>query len=277
MLRLLLSVAINGNVMRSLPSITVTFRRVFILYKNSFIDVLPFVLLVLMIQVSFSKLLPVNETTETAYIFLHVILKSLITSFFFCCVIYAIFLKHYQQNLKYGELISKGLTRVIPMIVSGIILISPLILMMGMFMIISVIIVPDSNTASMTSKIIFLIMQLIISVATFFYVLIVFVYCYLSGVLIVCKNATAWLGIKQSLKLVSDNWWYVFSRMLLLLVIIIIPSMLLYHFLAQQTADGIITIFTFSLGPCLMVILHEILESSGAADKDMSMVKLPEK
>lgn len=244
-----------------LPSIKITLQRVFTLYKNTFIDVLPFVLLAVIADSFFNRFIPIEESTPLQETVSHIVLQSLVTSFLFCCVIYGIFLKHHQQNFNYIEIIKKGILRVFPFIFAGIIVILPLILIFGVIVVVSAFIFPEgsANTSNIAKSILLIIYFLGLTFA-FLYMLIVFVYCYFVGVFTICKNTSSWQGIKQSRFLVQNHWGYVFVRILVLVMILLIPSFLLYHFLNENMAEAIITFFTFSLGPCMMLILHENLE-----------------
>lgn len=241
----------------SLPSIITTYCRVFKLYKETYIELLPFALLEVVGQFFISKVLPLGKHTPHFETFLHLSLQSILSCVLYSFVIYGLFVRYQQEPFNYLQIVKKGIVRVIPLLLSGIILVLPIIILFSLIVAGEKALKTSTpSSAHFVSAAGYVITAFILC----FYAIIILTYSYVVGVLVVIRNTGAWEGIKRSWMLVKGHWWYTFGLMVVLMVILGVCSWVLRKLINDNIAAAIVTLFSFSLGPCLMLIHCENLE-----------------
>ncbi len=234
--------------MNQLPMRTI-YKSVVQLFVDSYADVFPFLFMLAIIQYSTDFFFNPIGTHQ----FLNAIIQMIAEMLFSCFVLSALYQRRHQDKISYSEVFSQGLLKVIPMIGASIILLFPIIVfMLVAFALLFMLNMPLSTMYSALT---------IVAIIGLLYFFIVFTYCYVVGVLIVCEGEGPWNGIKKSWKMVRGHWLKTFLLLLSLSVIIGIVNWILIKTVGKLYAKEFITLLLFSLGPVLMVVLCEQLEN----------------
>ncbi len=239
--------------MQKLPSLTSTFVRTFKLYTNSFIDVLPFLLFMLLSKFLLDKFLP-QQSSMTPFFFLRILLDIMITSLFFSFIIFAIYQKMQSQRIHFMQSMINGGLRFGQIFIAYLLLSLPIVLTLVLIEVGVRLLLPDYMTREVfeMQKWISLSMIGLALIITF----ILFVYSFVAGIFIVIKKENAFLGLKHSWQLVQTYWLDTLLLVVLFGMMNMGLSLLLDEFHLKATAQ-ILTLLMSSFYPCLMVIHFE--------------------
>ncbi len=242
--------------MQKLPSLTSTFGRTCKLYAQSFIDVLPYLLLMLLAKFLLDKFLP-QQSSMTASFFLRVLLDIMITSFFFSFIIFAIYQKYQSQQIHFMQSIINGASRFGQIFIAYLLLSLPVVLTLALIEVGDRLLLPDYMTREVfdMQKWISLSMIGVALLITF----ILFVYSFVAGIFIVIKKENAILGLKHSWRLIQSFWLDTLLLVILFGMLNISLSLILdeFHIFA---ASQILTFLMSSFYPSLMVIHFEQMD-----------------
>ncbi|MBN9287741.1 MAG: hypothetical protein BGO43_03005 [Gammaproteobacteria bacterium 39-13] len=232
------------------PSLTSIYLRTFALYFKTFIDVLPFVLLLVIGRYGLETLLP-QESMSEGHFFLRILIDSAITALFFSFIIYLIYQKNNAQSPDFTDTLIEGLRRFPQVLVAYLLISSPVFLALGLLKLTNVLWHP----AAMTAKVIFLhkCISLTLMGMALLITLILATYSFVAGVFIVIKRENALSGLKKSWDLVQDYWIDTFLLMILFGMMTVIVSMLMETFYPEIVSPTLTMLFS-SFYPALMVI-----------------------
>lgn len=222
--------------MNKYPSIIDTYYRAFNLYFNTYLEVLPFTLLMAMAQY-FSLSQPL-----TSY-YLVFIIYFLVTCLLFSITTCGIYQKYYQQPFNYKEIVLKGSRRVLQIIFASLILFLPIISIIGLI-------------AFVINGPFFLIVGSIV----FGFLAVNCIYFSVSPILIIAKELNAWEGLKQSWRLTRGYFWITF---ILFAIFILLYQLIFFGVfkLYANFTDEIMIIVGFPFLTSMMIIHCDNLEN----------------
>ncbi len=258
--------------MGNLPSITTTYMRAFALYFKSYLPVLPFTLMAVILAFFINEILPIPIGTAhlngTQYA--NLALQLIVSLLFFSLILYGCYLK--QNNLKfdYLDIFITVIKHLASVVLSFILIILPMLIC---FFISSELIGPTPHPGDPVSSaaaiylIAFSILILIVAIATIIFAC----YFYVSTFEIVVKGKGPIGGLVRSWQLIRGHWFKTFFILVLFIVPIMVLSFILVS-LIGNIAGPLINLVFYPFGTSLMVIFHEQLEKNSQA-----VVKIPEK
>ncbi|MBS0288827.1 MAG: hypothetical protein JSS07_02160 [Proteobacteria bacterium] len=256
--------------MEKLPSIFTTYKRTFNLYFNSYIQILPFLLLGAICEFAIYRYIPKENAASLIDLFLRV--------FIYLFVVFGVYVIHQKQSFNLMQVISNSLKRFFPYLFSSILLLTPIILIVLIMMGLSYI---GENKASdlgkiaagMTSKAHMVeILLLVVIVLTFIYALIM-IYFWPSAALIINKGKGAISGLKASWHLVRGHWWSTFGVLFVYSLIAMVVFYILTALLSPVLVNILSMLILTSFGAALMIIYTEHLEQVKNA-KTIDIAKL---
>lgn len=237
-----------------LMSIKSTFQKAFILYKETYIEMLPFVLMLVILEFflnqSFQSVpsLPVNEIA--AYIFADTFINSL----FLGIVLKGMQFNLNQDDSNYLTMAIEGAKRSFSIFGSFLIISVPII--------ISFVIAYKLHTYQELEFLI-LFLSIIIPLS---YAIVVGVFLYISPFLIANKNLNALEGIKTSFQLTRKYWLITFQILFSIVLIMGLVQFLCISFIGKY---GVIVtnLLTFSFWCALMTVHGENLLTANREGK----------
>lgn len=244
--------------MQKLPSLTYTFGRTFKLYAQSFIDILPFLLLLLLTKFLLDKFLP-QQSAMTMVFFARIIIDIVLTSFFFSIIIATIYEKYQAQPFHLIPSVIKGVSRSGQIFFAYLLLSLPIILTLVLIEVGDRLLLPDF----MTREVFDLQKWISLSMIGFalLITLILFVYSFVAGIFIVIKKENAIVGLKHSWQLIQSFWLDTLLLVILFGMLNISLSLIFDEF-HIKAASQILTLVMSSFYPCLMVIHYDQMEKS---------------
>ncbi len=244
--------------MQKLPSLTSTIIRTFKLYATSFIDVLPFILLMLLSKFLLDQFLP-QQSFMTVTFFLRVLLDIMITSFFFSFIISTIYQKTQSQQSHFIQNVIQGASRMDQIFIAYLLLSLPIVLTLVLIEVGDRLLLPDFMTREVYD------MQKWISLSMIGFALLItlilFVYSFVAGIFIVIKKENALMGLKHSWQLVQ-SFWLDTLLLVILFGIFNVSLSLIFDEFHLKAGPQILTLLMSSFYPCLMVIHYEQMEKN---------------
>lgn len=242
--------------MKKLPSFKTTCQRVFKLYFDTFLYVLPFVLACVACEFFFTKFLVSEQSSQFTRIFA-VILLLIIAGLFYVFVIKAVYNKYHQQATDYTNCLKEGIKRYPDFLLSQVILMIPLMVLITLIFIPQILGHEPSAVASFSDLVLKSIMVLSACAAVAY--LLFCLYFYVSPVHIINEKYDAVSGLKKSLNLIKGYWLDTFLLIFSLALLVIVLEWLL-RFALGDYASELARLLTFSLGACLVVVHCDHLE-----------------
>lgn len=224
-----------------------TYEKAFKLYKDTYIEMLPIVLLLVMSEYFLNRYfqpiekLPLNERI------LAMCLDSFVNAFFLSIVLWGMFQRSHHQNGGYLKMILEGGKRSLAIFASVLIIAAPIIFtFVVMFLLF--------KDETLTPAILFL--SLFVPLM---YVIIVGVYFYIAPVLIVNKKYNAIDGLKKSWAMVRNNWMATFQTVFIMVLIMALVQFV-FFLLVGVYSQMMASLVTFSMWCALMITHYENLE-----------------
>ncbi|MBS0287066.1 MAG: hypothetical protein JSR17_07210 [Proteobacteria bacterium] len=247
----------------SFSSVVNIYANAFKLLTKSFLSVLPFSLLYIMIEYLINKYIPftLTETGEPLSSFANPLLSLLIMLLCFNCILYGIYQKHHQLKFNYVHVILNGLYRFFPALTALFLILLPIIVISIALNYISGIFETLSITDS--SKLHFMAIVMIGILFLFFIGMITWLimslYFYTTPVIVVIKKETAINGLKHSWQLLHGHWFRTFLIVFMLIVASTLLQMGLFLLIGNLSAQ-LIELIMLPLVACVMILYHEQLE-----------------
>lgn len=272
MLSLFMRVKPHGEKnVNKLPPILTTCKQITTLYKKSYIDLWPFTALFVLCTLVEANLVPAKKEMIAgyfAYKFGFIVLHCLFYSIALC-VINEI---NSQHAFRYGEVVKKGLKRLIPLLGSWLIvfLIAVLIgVLLGFATELATGKTAGSamaagHSAANVGQGVQVIKMVIMAIAGIVF-LVAFNYIIISPVLLVNKGRGPWESLHQSWRLVSGYWFNTFFMALILVLVTALIAFPLIYFIDTPHASAFIHLITFPLWPSFLVVQHQHLERAHRA------------
>lgn len=241
---------------QALPSLTRTYISAFELYVKSFIDVLPFLLLLMLARYAMGLFLPPVDTLTAAF-FIRLVLDLALTSLFFSFIMYSVFQRKAAHSVSLLEAFLNGGKRSGHIFIAYVLVSMPLILTFMLLWSVDFFWQPEVWTQEIINLqryfsvgIIGLMALITIVLATF---------CFIAGVFIVNKQSSVLVGIKESWAKIKSVWLDTFLLIIFFGIVTTSTNLLLddLHF---QYSSELMTLLFSSFYPCLMAVRFAQLE-----------------
>lgn len=236
-----------------LPTLANTYLKSTKLYVRTFIDVLPFILLLMLSKFILDKAWP-NEAVITLSFFARIITDSGITALFFSFILYAMYQKNSAQSVQIFDVIKHGSNRFIQVFLAYIIISLPILFSFLLIKIDTTLWQPYVITPDFVDKQRWLTLGIL--GAGMLVTIILAIFGFAAGVYIVAKNENAVSGLRQSFKMVQTYWTDTFLIIALFGIISISLGMILDDLHIPMSFEILILLFS-SFYPALMIIHFE--------------------
>lgn len=227
------------------PSLSQTFYQAFKLYTQSFLEVLWFLLLIALSHMALDRFFP-QQSVVNASFFYRIFLDMSLSALGFTFVVYTLYQKQRSKPCNIIYVITKSSQRFMTMLIAYLLISTPLLLTLYL------------QSIANLSRLPPVLQQLPLLIALIGTVIIV-TYAFLAGMFIMVENQSAVRGLMKSARLVHDYWVDTLLVVLMYGMIAIGLSMFLQD-LNVSYGVAILTFFTSSFYPALMVIHFETLK-----------------
>lgn len=232
-------------------SIGETLESVIKLFKATYIDVLPIVLLLVICEYLIDWKFPtiikkgvvIPSTPGT-------LIDLLVIMVFSCIVLNMVYVSHSNQKLDYIESVKRGALRFFPVLLSLIIITFPIGIAVGI----------AAAIGFAAGGAVTYIVMIAIGVGLFVYSLYL-IYFYLLTALIVNRGLGPWNSLMKSRELVKDHWLTTFLLVLIIGIPIGVFQLVISKFIGEIGKE-ITHLLFFTVGSCLMVVLCDKLEQA---------------
>jgi hypothetical protein len=238
-----------------LPSFSTIYKQTFSLFSKSYIEMLPFLLLAIILQYGIEILWPTTSNAFDTIMLTKLFLTLALSAIFYSLLICGMARRHHGELFHYGPTISQGLKRTLPVFISYLIMVAPLLLVYGYYIVTAKTWPLRSVDVPHSFFVAFCVAGAI--------VLIMGVYFALSWVAIVEKHQGAWQGLKHSAQIIKWHWWRTCLLFLFPLLLVMILSIAVEVFFPNELIQ--ICISTLLLMPfysALMLIYYDGLEKN---------------
>lgn len=243
-----------------------TYSHAFKLFINSFVAVLPFAIVYIIIDLFLEALvsmtLPKIDPSYADHLsIVYLLIITLISIWIFSCILLGIYQKHHQLPFRYTSICLISIQKFFKIVVAMIILLLPIILMSLMLHFISGIFEtlaqPDAQELNLMSimMIIFLALFCICMIAW----LLICIYFYVTPLLIMTKSEKVINSIKHSRKLIKGYWCNTFFLLFLFVFITALLQIGLFIVIGPLS-EVLISIFMLPFSAALMIVHHDKLE-----------------
>lgn len=235
-------------------SIKTTYEKAFKLYKDTYIEMLPIVLLLVISEYFLNRYFQPFEKLALNERILLLFLSGFLNSLFLSIVLWGMYQRYHQQAVGYMKMIVAGGKRSLAIFTYLIVFFVPIVLT---FAVVNALYTKEAYTPAVLFFILLLPLSYVIFVGVFFYV---------APVLIVNKNYDALSGLKKSWLLVRNNWLPTFQTILILIVLMTMIQFVFFLLLGDygQMAASLVT---FSMWCALMISHCEQLETNSPPAK----------
>ncbi len=243
-----------------------TYSLAFKLFANSFLAVLPFAFVYIIVDLSLEALvsimLPKIDTNYADHLsVIYFLVIALITIWIFSCILIGMYQKHHQLPFRYTSICLTSIQKFLKIVTAIIIIMIPIILMSLLLHFISGILETLAQPNDQELNLIAIIM--IIFLALFCICMITWslicIYFYLIPLLIMIKNEKVIDSIKQSRNLTKNFWLNTFLLLFLFVFITALLQIALFLVIGPLS-EVLISIFILPFSAALMIIHHEKLE-----------------
>lgn len=238
-----------------------TYQRVGKLFVDTFIYVLPFVLLCVAFEFFFTRIMLSGQTGQISKM-LAIILLLLVAGLFYCFVMLAVYNRYHDKPTNYRLTFREGLKRYPEFLLSQIILVIPLLVISSLAFIPEFLSPNTASTPNVLSKTL-----VVIGLSLAVVYLLFCLYFYISPVQIINEKHSALAGLKRSFYLVRGYWIDTFILIFSLALVVVVLEWL-FRFILGDYASELARLLTFSLGACLVIVHCDHLEQAHAQDND---------
>jgi len=230
------------------------FLKLFKLYYSIFVDILPFIFLLIICQAFLDKFFDYSRFELGLIFFFHLGSSFSVTLLFFCFNISIVYQKYYFHFFKYRTAIRSGLKGFIPVWIASFIVFLPLLLLAS-----GIILLKVFNFTYILSY-----PLVLLAVSVFFLFYLAFsIYFYLSGLMIVNEQKGILDALVDSFKLIRGHWFKVVPLFIVPWLLIVLLQWLLTLFIENTiSALAIIRLFSVPFWLCLQVVLYDYLKTA---------------
>lgn len=235
------------------PSLSTTYFHTFSLYFRTYIDALPFILLLVACRYLLDHFLPPQENLELSF-FSRILLDSSITALFFSFFIYLSYQKNKAHNVDFIETTVQGVRQFFQVLMAYLFISLPMILALLLLKIGQLL----WHAPIATPKELLLqqsISLTLIGIALFM-TLILATYSFIAGLLIVINKKNALSGLRKSWQLIQPFWIDTFLLIVIFGMMVIGVSMIIEECQPGFSRIALTLLFS-SFYPALMVIHFE--------------------
>lgn len=243
-----------------------TYSQAFKLFTNSFVAILPFAVVYIIIDISLealvSMILPkIDNSYADQLSMVYLLIIALISIWIFSCILLGMYQKHHQLPFRYTSICLISIQKFLKLVVAIIIILLPIILMSLILHFISGIFEtlaqPDDHELNLMTLMMIIFLALFsISMIAWFLICIFF---YVTPLLILIKNEKVIDSIKHSRKLIKDFWC---NTLLLLFLFVFVTALLqiALFLVIGPLSEVLISIYMLPFSAALMIAHHDKLE-----------------
>lgn len=234
------------------PSLFSTYRQASLLWAKTFVDLLPFLLLWMLSQVGLELFLPQTDQISALF-FVTLFLDMAITALFFGVILNGLYQRFSENKFDFMMTLKNGCRRFIPLYIAYTLVSLPMLLVLFAFGLL----LHFGKQMPMTWIMNILSQQHVIIGCAAILTLVLAVFFFVSGVLVILNNGT-FKALKHSYQLVKQYWMDTLLVILLFGIMATFASFLLAELQIPYT-KALITLLFSSFYPAVMIIHYENL------------------
>lgn len=238
---------------KKLPTLANTYLRSSQLYVRTFIDVLPFILLLMLSKFLLDKVWP-NEAVLHFRFFLRIIIDSSITALFFSFILYTMYQKYHKNNVSLRDVIFHGAKRCIHILLAYMFISLPILFSLLLIKIDTMLWQPYVITPDFVEKQRWFALGILGTGMLTTAILAIF--SFVAGIYIITKNENAASGLRKSFKMVQSYWVDTFLIIALFGIISITLAMVFEEYRVPMAVEILCFLFS-SFYPALMIVHYE--------------------
>lgn len=236
-----------------LPTLANTYVKSCQLYIRTFIDVLPFILLLMLSRFLLDKVWP-NEAVINLRFFLRIIMDSGITALFFSFILYRMYQKNYKNSVSLKDVLFHGTKRCPHVLLAYMFISLPILFSLLLIKIDTMLWQPYVITPDFVEKQRWF--ALAILGTGMLTTAILAIFSFVASIFIITKNENAASGLRKSFKMVQSYWIDTFLIIALFAIISISLAMALEEYRVPMAIEILCLLFS-SFYPALMIVHYE--------------------
>ncbi|MBI2792570.1 MAG: hypothetical protein HYX61_11480 [Gammaproteobacteria bacterium] len=238
---------------KKLPTLANTYLNSAQLYVRTFIDVFPFILLLMLSRFLLDKVMP-NEAVLNLRFFLRIIIDSSITALFFSFILYMMYQRYHKNNVSLRDVIFRGAKRCIHILLAYMFISLPILFSLLLIKIDTMLWQPYVITPDFVENQRWFALGILGTGMLTTAILAIF--SFVAGIYIITKNENAASGLRKSFKMVQSYWVDTFLIIALFGIMSISLGMVLEEYRVPMAIEILCLLFS-SFYPALMIIHYE--------------------